>query len=219
MTLYTSMLNADKYSWYTGKARFKATMPDSRMSATINLRMIRDSIIWATVDKLGLEVARMMITPDSVFIVDRLNREFTSESLRSFLNTYGVYVGFPDLQNLLIGRMIALNPNHVESHHEPDSDELIVRDALGVTAQHWISAAEPHRLVKSQFVDAYGRKLMVENKNWETMPDGSEFPLSRLVSFEDGDGITQIEITFSEVNIDVPASLPFSIPGHYAKAR
>lgn len=217
--LYENLTNGDGYTWYTGKARIKAITPDARMSATVNLRMFRDSVIWATIDKLGFEIARVLITPDSVLIVDRLNKEFTKKTLSSFLLEYGVQIGFRDLQNALIGQMVALTPIHVETKHDADLDLLIVSDASGVIAQHWVTSTLPQRLMKSALTDARGRKLHIENMQWGSIHDGSQVPYGRLLSFEDQDGKTQIEIEFSEIKKNVPATLPFHIPENYTQVR
>jgi hypothetical protein len=44
-------------------------------------------------------------------------------------------------------------------------------------------------------------------------------PFGRFLAFADDDGITEIELTFSSITLDEPATLPFSIPPHYANAR
>lgn len=217
--LYDDLINGDNYTWYTGKARIKAQTPDARMSAAVNLRMLRDSAIWITIEKLGFEIARVFITPDSVFAVDRLNKEYTQTTLAGFLTEYGVHVGFRDLQNALIGKMIALTPLHLESKPDSDLYALIVRDGSGVTATHWVTSTSPQRLMKSFLVDASGRKLQIENMQWETIHDGSQVPYGRLLSFEDQDGLTQIQIEFSEIKKNVPATLPFHIPENYTLAR
>jgi len=218
-SLYEHMQLDEDYTWYTGKARVKANSPDGRMSATLNLRMRRDSVIWATIDKLGFEIARILITPDSVYAVDRLNREFTRTSLAGFLLEYGVHLTFGDLQSALIGRMIALTPARLESKREADMEMLTIHDLAGVTARYWITQSLPQRLLKSYLVDGSGRTLLIENGQWETSPDGTQTPYGRVFSLEDTYGKTEIVMNFSEITKNIPASMPFSIPGSYARAR
>jgi hypothetical protein len=213
------MLGTDEYRWYTGKARLRASLPDTRVSATVNLRMVRDSLIWATVHKLGIEVARVLITPDSIVVVDRVNREYSQDMLSSFLGQYGVQIAFADLQSALAGKMVALSPAGLETSHDKEFEILTVTDKYGMKALHWVSRTVPRRLLRSQLTDTFGRTLQIENMKWEPVGNGSEIPMDRLLAFEDDHGITRIEISFVEVAVDIPASLPFTIPGHYAKAR
>ena len=213
------MSNRDDFTWYTGKARVKANTPDARMSAIVHLRILKDSVIWATIDKLGFEVARILITPDSVFVVDRLNKEFTIATLDSFMHEFGVQIGFRDLQNTLIGRMINLAPSKIESIPDADMILLVVNDRTGITAMHWVTCALPERLLRSHLIDARGRELEIENMKWGTAPDGIEIPYGRLLAFQDENGTTEIEIMFLDIARNVPAGIPFSIPENYTRAR
>lgn len=217
--LYESLTNGDAYPWYSGKARFRASTQDGRVSASLNLRMVHDSAIWANIEKLGIEVARVLITPDSVFVIDRVNKEYMEKSLHDFLRTYGVQMSFSDLQNTLTGKMIALSPAGLESRREDGFDVLVVRDPYGVVARHWISSSVPVRLTRSHLVDNQGRRLEIQNHTWMQMKDGTETPLGRVMAFEDRSGRTELEITFSEISIEAPSAMPFSIPRHYARVR
>lgn len=218
MKLYGSLIDAGTFQYYAGKARLKARTPDTRVSATLHLRIVRDSVVWATIDKIGFEVARILITPDSVFVVDRLNKEFTAEALEPFLSEFGVTMDFADLQQTLVGNVIALQPVELVCVRETDCDVLMIKDPAGVTAQYWVAHRKPQRLMKSHFVDHLGRKLSIENLQWTEL-EGNMVPFLRLLTFEDSDGLTEIEMAFTEITLNEPASLPFSIPGHYAKAR
>jgi hypothetical protein len=217
--IYRSLLTADEYTWYSGKARFRVTTPDIRMSATINLRMVRDSVIWATVDKFGFEVARVLITPDSVFVVDRLNQEYTSEAIKVFLDEYGMQISFADLQSAFAGGMINVSPKARQCIQEDNCNVFLVDNPYGISGKHWVTAGQPPRLLKSTFVDRDGRTLELENSKWEAVGKNRMLPFGRFLAFADDDGITEIELTFSSITLDEPATLPFSIPPHYANAR
>lgn len=216
--LYGELSQREMFQYYSGKARLKARTPDARMSATLNLRIVRDSVVWATIDKLGFEVARVLIRPDSVFIVDRLNKEYSVNAFGAFLSEYNIELGFGDLQQVLIGNMIALEPVNLEYARESQCDVFLVRDASGISARYCISQSKPARLISSHFVDVLGRSLQIENLDWNRQR-GDLLPYGRYVVFADEDGATEIELSFQEIITNKPASLPFSIPGHYAKVR
>lgn len=219
MHLYEILKQEDAYTWHTGKARIRATTPYARMSATLNLRMRRDSVIWGTIEKLGFEIVRIMIRPDSVFMIDRLNKEYTMEPLQDFLTEYNVSLGFHDLQNALIGQIVDIVPDEIKATTDSVFTILSVKDKYGMTAEHWISDTAPIRLLKSDLVDAGGRRLTIENGQWQLYDESREMPLSRVITFEDEEGVTVVEIDFSSIERNIPASIPFSIPEHYVRAR
>lgn len=51
--------------------------PEENISFNGNLRIKRDSIIWISLSSIfGIEVARIMLTPDSLKFIDRLNKKY-----------------------------------------------------------------------------------------------------------------------------------------------
>lgn len=75
-------------------------------SFTINLRMKKDSVIWMTISKLGIEGARVLITKDSVKFVDRLKNRFFKGDYAYISKLLNTELDFEMLQSLLIGNSV-----------------------------------------------------------------------------------------------------------------
>lgn len=60
----------------------------------------RDKSVYISLRKLGFEVARLYVTSDSLYAVDKFNKRYVAESLAGVTKSG---VGIRDLQNLLIG--------------------------------------------------------------------------------------------------------------------
>lgn len=61
--------NETQWNWFTAKLNIQ---PESGMISNFGgqIRMQRDSVIWISVTALlGVEAARIMITPDSLFVI------------------------------------------------------------------------------------------------------------------------------------------------------
>ena len=89
---------------------------DNNIGLKGQMRMQNDSVIWISLSlKLGIEVARVMITDDSVKFMNRTNKTYFSESVESFRDS-GM-VGFESevtmdfLQDLLVGSNTLINRN------------------------------------------------------------------------------------------------------------
>ncbi|MBP7849953.1 MAG: DUF4292 domain-containing protein [Lentimicrobiaceae bacterium] len=97
--------NAFVFSGMT--ARYAATYTDTESRTTSfsgQIRMLQDSLIWVSVAPvLGIEVFRVMIRPDSVFILNRLEKSYTRESFDFIARMTGSPLDFPVLQALLLG--------------------------------------------------------------------------------------------------------------------
>jgi len=92
---------------------------DQSFSATV--RMVPDSAVWMSLSPaLGVEVARMLLTQDSLFVLSKIpgNRWYYAgpADLRQFVDAE---LGLRELQDLLSGRPLGL---------DPDGDKFLVRN-------------------------------------------------------------------------------------------
>lgn len=72
------------------------------ISASGRLTMVRDRLIHISMRVLGMEVAVMQVTPDSIFVADKFHRYLIAESSERLTASTGLTVG--DMQSALLGR-------------------------------------------------------------------------------------------------------------------
>ena len=64
------------------------------ISGNANIIWVRDSVMWVNVKKFGLEAVRALITRDSVFVLNRLNKTWSARGLESLERQYSLPDGF-----------------------------------------------------------------------------------------------------------------------------
>jgi hypothetical protein len=84
------------------KISIKTAKIDQTIPATIHVK--KDSVIWISI-ALGLEAARVSINPDSIFLLDRLNRKYYKVSFRELSAAFHFDINFEMVQSLLIGNL------------------------------------------------------------------------------------------------------------------
>ncbi len=68
------------------------------------LRMQKDSVVWISLSlKFGIEVGRVMITPDSIKYINRSNKTYLVESIDTFKEKFPIDLSIQNIQDLLIG--------------------------------------------------------------------------------------------------------------------
>lgn len=79
--LVSPMAHAVDYEWMTAKMNGELTLTDhhSPLAFTGQLRMRRDSIIWVSATLMGMEAVRVLVTTDSVFMINRLEKTYLAE--------------------------------------------------------------------------------------------------------------------------------------------
>ncbi len=205
--------------WLDAKAKLDFDSDDFRISASANIRFKKDSAIWMTGKKFGIEGVRVLITPDSVYIIDRLNKEYRIEGMDYIQQQFNLPVTFYDLQDILLGNAILL----------PGADRLL----SAVDSTHYLlSEKQPTTIEKSYRFD--GREFFPVAMDFAqanphrtariTMTDhrpaeGTDlFSYFRALTFQSPEtGNIALDLKFSKVTLNVPKSLKFEIPGHYTR--
>lgn len=113
LTLKSIDASANTFGFY--QARAKAAYRDDAQSVDfdISIMMEKDRYIWMSVTALlGIEVARVMITPDSVKILDRLHRRCIITDFGYIQRMSNVPLKLENLQNIIVGNTVF--PNSVQ---------------------------------------------------------------------------------------------------------
>lgn len=95
-------------SWKTLKTGGSITLGGaSSLSSSMQVRMIKGQSIYISARPLlGIEVARIVITGDSVLVVDKVHKRYVKESLS--LLTSGVPIDVNAMQDIFLGRCCVL---------------------------------------------------------------------------------------------------------------
>jgi hypothetical protein len=96
----------------------------SPMSASLSGRatIVRDSLVNLSMRVLGMEVAVVNITPDSLVLVDKYHKYVFSESLQKIMGSHKITLG--DMQDIMLG----LNNNaplNKLTFNNPNSDKPV----------------------------------------------------------------------------------------------
>ncbi|MEM6726368.1 MAG: DUF4292 domain-containing protein, partial [Bacteroidota bacterium] len=94
------------YEWFHSKAKLKITEKGKTQSATSVIRMRKDSVIWFTLNKVGFEGARVKITPDSIHILLRREKEYYVRDFSFLSNDFSLTASFDDLQQMMLGNAV-----------------------------------------------------------------------------------------------------------------
>jgi len=77
--------------------------------------MRQDSIIWCSLASgVGLEGTRALITKDSIFVIDRINKEYAKYDFASLSQQLNFEVNFDLIQAVILGNMLKNQANEDE---------------------------------------------------------------------------------------------------------
>lgn len=197
-------------------------------SFDINLRMKKDSAVWISITPLlGIEAARLMVTTDSVFMLDRVHKTVLKRDINYFGEMLRTNVNFDMLQSVIVGNYFQyLEKEKLKSIYE--EEPFIILSSLNkrqvrraseekdptkpVIQDFWIDGN--YRIAKSKITDDKLDRFVEATYKEFTDVNGSLFP-SNLVLTISGTTPTIMKINYSKVSQVDSLSLPFSIPEKY----
>ena len=106
-------LMASYPDWNTFSAKGSADLSfgaSGSLSASTQLRMVRGEVLQISVRIiLGIEVTRLYMTPDSLFLVNKMQKQYVAASLQEIGEKLSSPVSLQTVQDALLGRIFLLN--------------------------------------------------------------------------------------------------------------
>ncbi len=81
-----------------------------RISGNGRLKILKDSIIWGSLNFLGIPMVKFYITPQKVQYYNKINQTYYQGDFKLIERELGVDLNFNNLQNLLLGDLLVVVP-------------------------------------------------------------------------------------------------------------
>jgi hypothetical protein len=201
------------YDWYVATGTGTIDWEDQRLSAKVNVRIRRDSVIWVQISKLGIEVGRMLVTPDSAYFINRIEQKYARYSTQDFFKKFNMPADFGMFTKVFTGGAY-VPPDITKMVIEPDG-ALFLQSSRGVSARHWLDVS--YQLIRSQIFDSRNQEVMARYSDYTEVNSGQKFPFRRYNTIVINGEENLFDLDYTSILINIPHELPFSIPSHYEK--
>lgn len=200
---------------FSGRAKTKVEMNDQILDVTLNVRIERDKAIWLSVTAtLGIEAARVLITPDSVKILNKLPGEYIAKPFSYIYNYTSKGVNFGTLQDLLMANVSSnlLHTNNIQVASA--TDEFIV---VGVKEQ----LSYQYRINRNNRPFNFLLQEVGGNQNVEAFYSnygttaGYNFPQNMALNILGDNASIKANLVYNRVAFNENIDMPFSVPARY----
>lgn len=201
------------FSYLSSKGQVTLNDRNDNLSSGVSIRMQKDSVIWVSVlPGLGIEAARMMLTQDSVYFMNRLKKEYVATDYRFLRSKLQVDVSFDVLQAILLGNYQSMGAEKVVSledrHH-------VQQQRQNLTLDYFISALN-NKLEQLNAKDINtGNTITVKYNNFT--PIGQvPFAYELVAQVLQQGQVSDFTLKHSRVTVSQePLTFPFGVPGDY----
>jgi hypothetical protein len=206
------------FNTFSGKAKTKLDINGNSNDVTLNIRVNRDQKIWISITAIaGIEVARALITPDSIQVINRFQSVYLKKPF-SYIYTYASkQVNFKTLQSLLVGNAIdeLLNEN---ATFTPQSTNTAIAGNIQDLVYKLLLGADMKVSQTNLSSPAAGQSLQVTNKVF-IQADNRVIPSQIDIASKAGNKKVQVNLRYTQAEFDKPLEYPFSIPKSYEPAN
>ena len=212
----TNLLNTPlSFTTFYGKAKADFESDQFSGNVTIYVRMQKDSIIWISVTgPLNIEGARVLITTDSVKVIDKIHGTVEIHSINQLQKLIKLPLSFNDFQNVILGKPYLPGNSNASYDIRPDSIKVSAQQAM---INYIFSFARSSLVLgESSFSASSNGNAINANifYNGYQLTDGINFSADRNIAVS-GTASIKLDLNFKEYNFNQPQTYPFTISKNY----
>ena len=227
-TLAGMRQNETSFTFLSTRFSGSATIDGVNHSVSGTLRIKSDSAIFVSVTPLlGIEIARLLVTPDTVKLVNRLDNTFYAGDMDVLNRMFGTYLDFEMLQALMVGNDFShFSSDGFKASQENGNVVLFSGNrypANNRNSHHFqhrlVVNGETYRIIESLLHEkGPQRSLRVKYNGFSRIGD-QLIPQEISMVFSDASGQTAVNMRFSRTVLNEERSFAFTIPNHYRQIR
>lgn len=196
------------------KSKVVLNINDKSNDVNMNFRIKNNEVIWVSVTALaGLEVARALITPDSVKILNRLDNVYIKKPFSYIYEFTNEQINFRTLQSILIGNTVSeFITDSTELNME--SDEAKLRSILGGLTYN-LRVSSQNKVVYTNLNDQVAKQELTANYSDFILVNQQQIPHTVVMDSKVKTKKFLLDLKFLKVDMDGPLELPFRVPERF----
>jgi hypothetical protein len=210
-----------KFDYLSIKSKIELQEPHKTTKVTALLRMRQDSLIWFNLSgALGVQGMRGLITRDSVYIINRVESQYSIYSFEDVSREFNFPIDFALIQSMIIGNMP--KPNDIDQYVKRERGKYMVRQNIDeIQIDNYIDETNM-KLVEVRVKEAStNNELKLLYKDFRVL-NNQAFPYSAFVSLIHFNEFGQLEtqMTIEHNRVEDPGKdlkFPFNIPNKYVR--
>lgn len=208
--------NRIDFKTLSAKVRVEYNGKEGGDEATAYIRMEKDNMIWLSLrGALGIEGFRVLITKDSVKVMNLLKKQVQYRTTSYLQEVTQLPFDFTTLQDLIVGNPVFIDSNIVSYKTNPNNELLVLM--VGKLFKHLVTLDNNNfKVVHSKLDDIdveRNRTCDISFDNYESS-SGIVFSTKRRISVAEKSKL-DINLDFKQYSFNQPQTFPFTIPKNY----
>ena len=210
------LMNQTGYKTLSGRAKLSWDDGKSQQDFQATVRMKKDSLVWMSITgPMNVEAARVLITPDTFQLLNKINTEYTGRGF-SFLNNWLLFpVSFPMLQQILAGEKVDIREKATTAAYQ-DSTFIIYAENNNLLEKIWVNSRN-YTISKILLKDKLLTQQMSITFDSYNLLEGKPFSYHRVIEVNRDGAVLTLTIDFTKVKLNENLSYPFEVSEKYKR--
>ncbi len=180
------------------------------------IRLQKDKMIWISINAvLGIEAFRALITPDSVKVLNKLDKVYQLRSVSYLQEISHMPFDFKTMQSILLGNPIYLDSNIIFYQKDAQGISML---SVGPAYRNYLTLNNDLRLKHSILDDVdpmQARSFDISYGQYEKVDTAYFSTYRKIVASEKGR--LDVELIFNKYSFNENLNFPFNIPKNYKR--
>jgi len=197
--------------WLSLNTKIKVDQNDKQTNLSAQIRVKKDSVIWVSIKApLGIEVIRTVITPDSVYFMNRLNKTYLIKPISHLNQVIKADISYSQLQDILFASP-KITDKKLEFSKTPAYN--LKSDKTNYNINPLFFRVEQMELIESE-----DKKLIINFLDYQLFEeiDNYFFPSKLLVKVYSEERF-DAEINYTKIEFNKKSNVSFNISKSYVK--
>jgi len=224
--------NEFNYEWLTAKFSVDLKVNDNPISFDVNMRAKKDSALWLSISPAIIipmgEVARVLVTKDSVKFIDRFTSTYFKGDYSYIGQIFNTELDFEMLQSMLIGNSVEFYEEDEKLKAAVDGDKYLLstirkrklkkvmegnKSLKELVQSIWLQA-ESYKISRILINDFNTDRTFEANYSNFQPVDSALFPFELKFNIKAAKTI-EVKANYSKVSTGKAQTFPFNIPESY----
>lgn len=209
-------VNRFEFDYFSANAGCQYKDKSNKYSFNLSIRMQKDEKIWMSASYLFFEAARVLITKDSIHVINYLKKEVMSRDINFVSNYLGTKLTIGQIQDVLVGNSIL--------EHSANTSSYVLSDARPTVttriSQYLFNEIFHYEHFRPTFVkgDQTGtpNKIDIEYKDFLQVSNRMLPQFAKVVAVTNNNIVTAT-LKYSDISTEEIKNWPFRIPAKYAR--
>lgn len=225
--LFSDIITSEfPYRTFSAKLNIGMTAGTKSFSSRANIRIVKDEALQISIQPLfGVEMFRFYMNPDTVFLLDRMNKRYVLESIATLKDIYPVGFDYYTMQSLFTNALFVSGKEKIDVadyrtfsyNRASDQNYHITAQDAGSGIDYSFTVNGDDRITFTHLMQPEKKQYMQWGYHNFVMLNNAVFPHKMDVTLSSASRKIDAELLFSDVVTGNSIQLTLHVPSGYTR--